>query len=93
MSKIQGEVSDKAARKNRSSLPELFCKKGVHRNFPKFTGKHLCLFFIKVIKKIIKKEALAQVFSCEFCGILKNIFSYRTPQVANSEKIFELCKY
>ena len=72
-----------------SSLPELFCKKGVHRNFPKFTGKHLCLFFIKVIKE----EALAQVFSCEFCGILKNIFSYRTPQVANSEKIFELCKY
>ena len=32
-------------------------------------GKHLCqgLFFIK-------KEALAQVFSCEFCQISKNIF-------------------
>ena len=30
----------------------------------------------------IKKEALAQVFSCEFCQISKNTFSYRTPLVA-----------
>ena len=32
----------------RSSRPEVFCKKGVLRNFTKFTGKHLCqslLFF------------------------------------------------
>ena len=30
--------------------PEVFCKKGVFRNFAKFTGKHLCqgLFFDKV---------------------------------------------
>ena len=27
----------------------------------------------------IKKETLAQVFSCEFYGISKNTFSYRTP--------------
>ena len=35
--------------KNRSSRPEVFCKKGVLRNFTKFTGKHLCqsLFFNK----------------------------------------------
>ena len=34
----------------RSSRPEVFCKKGVLRNFAKFTGKHLCqsLFFNKV---------------------------------------------
>ena len=33
----------------RSSRPEVFCKKGVLRNFAKFTGKHLCqrLFFNK----------------------------------------------
>ena len=33
-----------------SSRPEVFCKKGVLRNFAKFTGKHLCqgLFFNKV---------------------------------------------
>ena len=30
----------------------------------------------------IKKEALAQVFSCEFCQISKDTFSYRTPPVA-----------
>ena len=36
--------------KIRSSRPEVFCKKGVLRNFTKFTGKHLCqsLFFNKV---------------------------------------------
>ena len=27
----------------------------------------------------IKKGTLAQVFSCEFCEISKNTFSYRTP--------------
>ena len=34
----------------RSSCPEMFCKKGVLRNFTKFTGKHLCqsFFFNKV---------------------------------------------
>ena len=26
----------------RSSCPEVFCKKGVRRNFAKFTGRHLC---------------------------------------------------
>ena len=35
----------------------------------------------------IKKETLAQVFSCEFCEISKNIFSYRTPLVAASDHL------
>ena len=30
-------------------------------------------------------ETLAHVFSCEFCEISKNTFSYRTPPVAASE--------
>ena len=30
------------------------------------------------------KLTLAQVFSCEFCEISKNTYSYRTPQVAAS---------
>ena len=36
--------------RDRSSLLEVFCKKGVLRNFAKFTRKHLCqsLFFNKV---------------------------------------------
>ena len=37
-----------------------------------------------LIKLFIKKETLAQVFSCEFCEISKNTFFYRTPLVAAS---------
>ena len=38
----------------RSSRPEVFCKKGILRNFAKFTGKHLCqsLFLIKLQEHI-----------------------------------------
>ena len=32
----------------------------------------------------IKKEALAQVFSCEFCDISKNTFFHRSPLVTES---------
>ena len=68
----------------RSSRPEVFCRKGVLRNFAKFTGKHLCqnLVFNKVAG--VKKESLAQVFSCEFFKISKNTFFHRTPLVAAS---------
>ena len=41
--------------------------------------ENTCVFF--------NKETLAQVFSCEFCEISKNTFSYRTPLVAASEKL------
>ena len=47
----------------------MFCKKGVR--------PEACNF--------IKKETLAQLFSCEFCEISKNTFSYRTPLVAASD--------
>ena len=40
--------------------------------------------FLKIYD-FIKKGALAQVFSCEFCEISKNTFSYRTPQVVAFE--------
>ena len=33
---------------------------------------------------VIKKETLAQVFSCEFCQMSKNTFFYRTHPVAAS---------
>ena len=69
-------------KKVRSSRPDVLCKKCVLRNFAKFTGKHLCqrLFF--------KIEPLTQMFSCEFCEISKNTFSYRTPPVAASGKFY-----
>ena len=77
----------------RYSRPGVFCKKGVLRNFAKFIGKHLCqnLVFNNVAGlrpeacNFIKKETLVQVFSCEFCEISRNTFSYRTPPVAASE--------
>ena len=74
---------------NRSSRPEVFSKKGVLRNFAKFTWKLLCqsLFFNKVAGpacNFIKKETLAQVFSCEFYEISKNTFFHRTPLMAAS---------
>ena len=40
----------------------------------------------------IKKETLAQVFSCEFCEISKNTLSYRTPPVAASVTALKLLK-
>ena len=66
-------------------------RKGVLRNFIKFTGKHMCervSFLIKLqpsVCNFIKRETLAQVFFCEFCKISKNAFSYITPPVAASE--------
>ena len=57
---------------------EVFYKKGVPRNFTKFTGKHQSLFFnqVKVLRPatLLKKETLALVFFCEFCKIFKNTF-------------------
>ena len=43
--------------------------------------------FLKKLQAFIKKETLAQVFSCEFCKISKNTFSHRTPPVAASGRI------
>ena len=63
----------------RSNHQRCSIKKGVLKNFTKFTGKHLCqrLFFNKVPGQacnFIKKESLTQVFSCEFCKNFKNTF-------------------
>ena len=46
----------------RCSCQEVFCKKGVFKNFAKLTT-----FFIK-------KETLAQMFSCEFYEIFESTF-------------------
>ena len=73
----------------RSSRLEVFWKKGVLRNFAKFTGKHLCqsLFFNNVAGlkacNFIEKDNLAQVFSMNFAKFL-NTFFYRTPPMAAS---------
>ena len=76
---------DRVLHEGRSSRPEVFCKKVVLRNFAKFTGKQLCQRPQAYI--FIKKETLAQVFSCEFCKISKNTFLCRTPLVAASDML------
>ena len=75
----------------RSGRPELFCENGALRNYVKFTGKHQCesLFLNKVTglwpATLLKKETLAQVFSCEFYEISKNTFFNRRAPVAASD--------
>ena len=64
----------------RSSHQNCSVEIGVLKNFPKFTGNHLrqSLFFNKVARayacNFIKKETVAQLFSCEFCETFKSIF-------------------
>ena len=61
---------------HRSSRQEVFCKKGVLRNFTKFTGKHLCqsLFFNKVAGLASVDSISCESVSCEklWCDILSN---------------------
>ena len=75
---------------SRSSCPEVFCKKGIFRNFAKFTRKHLCqsLSSNRVAGwglQLYKKETLTQMFFCEFCEIFKTTFFYKIPQLAVSD--------
>ena len=62
---------------NRSNHQRCSIEIGVLENFAKFTGKHLWqnLFFNKVAGlQLIKKETVAQMFSCEFSEIFRNTF-------------------
>ena len=64
---------------SRSSHRRCFVRKGVLRNLAKSTGKPLrqSLFLNKVAGRkffFIKKETLAQVFSCGYCEISKSTF-------------------
>ena len=63
--------------KHRSSRLEVFCRKGVLRNFAKFTGKHLCqiLFFNKVAgfrpSTLSKKRLWHWCFPANFAKFLR----------------------
>ena len=58
----------------------MFCKKGVHRNFAKFTGKHLCqgLYFNKVAglrsTNLLKKRPWRKCFALNFTKFLRTPF-------------------
>ena len=59
------------------SHPEVFCEKGVLRNFAKFTGKHLCqsLFLNKVVglrpAALLKKRLWHKCFPANFAKYLR----------------------
>ena len=69
---------------HRSSRLEVFCKKGVLRNFTKFTGKHLCqsLFFNKVVglrpATLLKKRLWPRCFPVNFVKFPKTLFLHNT---------------
>ena len=64
----------------RSSRPEVFCEKGVLKNFAEFTGKHLCqsLYFNNVgglrPATFLKKRLWHRCFSVNFAKLLKTPF-------------------
>ena len=64
----------------RSSSPEVSCKKGVLRNFTKFTGKHLCqsLFFNEVTGLrpaiLLKKRLWHRCFPMNFVKFSRTPF-------------------
>ena len=66
----------------RGSQRRCSVRKGVLRNFAKFTRKHLCqsLFF----DKFAGQENLTQVFSCEFCEIFKDTCCTEEPRATAS---------
>ena len=62
---------------SRSSRPEVFCIKGILRNFAKFTGKHLCqsLFFNNVSglrpATLLTKRLWHRCFPVNFVKLLR----------------------
>ena len=75
------EISASELASAQAAIRVVLWKKVVLKNFAKLTGKHLC-HSLSLIKQtvvctfcnFIKKETLAQVFSCEFWEIFKNTF-------------------
>ena len=64
----------------RSSRPEVFCKKGVLKNFAIFTGKHLCwsLFLIKLqawkIRNVHRKASVLVSLFNKIAGLKASSF-------------------
>ena len=67
--------------------PEVFCKKRCSYNFRK---THRKTPVPKSPCNFIKKETLAQVFSCKFCKISKNTFLQNTRGRLSEDGVFGL---
>ena len=63
--------------KNRSSRPEVFSKKGVLRNFTKFTGNHQCQSLTSCKPQavtLLKKKLWHRCFPMNFVKFLRTPF-------------------
>ena len=78
--------------KNRSSYRRCCVKRGVFRNFAKFTGKHLCqsLFFNKVAglrsANLLKQRLWHRCFPANFAKCLRKSFLQNTSRRLLLEK-------
>ena len=61
-----------------AAVRRVLLKKCVMRNFEEFTRISLLINLLTLICSFIKNKSLAQVFSCEFCEIWKNLFLQNT---------------
>ena len=61
----------------KSRRPEVFCKKGVLRNFANFTGARVPEVPVPESLFNKKRNSGTEVFPCELCEISKNTFLYR----------------
>ena len=59
----------------RSSHPEVFCKKGVLRNFAKLTGEHLCQSPVQAWPaNLLTKRLWQRCFPVNFAKFLRTAF-------------------
>ena len=76
----------------KSSRPEVFYEKDVLKNFTKST-RNTCIGVSFLGLLFIKKEALIQVFSCEFNEILKNSSFTKHLLVTTSDNLLSAIFY
>ena len=74
LEKIVKQKEETVSTENTSSHQGCFMKKGVLKNFTKFT-RNIC-----VRTPFIKKETLVEAFSCAFCELSKNTKKH-SPEV------------
>ena len=78
----------------RSTRLEVFCKKVFleisQNSHEKTCARDFFLIKLQTLGNLIKKDFLAQVFSCEFCETSKTTFFLRTPPVAVSDTTINL---
>ena len=77
---ITSNIGEKVFHRDSSSRSQMFFKIGVLKNFPNFTGKHLCwsLFFIRV--QFIKKGLQDSYFPVNIAKFLRAAFLWNTSR-------------